>query len=49
MQGVARGFGTVIGATLVVTIIASLLSALDWIPLLGKWLDEISTELYLQK
>ena len=49
LQGIAPGFGTVIGATLVVTIIASVLSALDWIPMLGEWFDGISNELKLSQ
>lgn len=49
LQGIARGFGTVVGATLVVTIIASVLSALDWIPMFGEWFDGISNELNLSQ
>ena len=49
VQGIFRGLGAAIGATVVVTMTASILAALDWLPFLGKWLDLISLELDLPK
>ncbi len=45
VQGTARGLGAAIGATVVVTMIASILTAMDWIPIVGTLLDNFSIEL----
>jgi uncharacterized protein (DUF2062 family) len=41
LRGVASGFGSVIGATIVVAVLAYLLSNVELIPLIGSWLAEL--------
>ncbi|MEO0343979.1 MAG: DUF5665 domain-containing protein [Pseudomonadota bacterium] len=37
LKGVALGLGTVVGATVVLWIIVSVLSQMDFIPVIGQW------------
>ncbi|MEM9715399.1 MAG: DUF5665 domain-containing protein [Pseudomonadota bacterium] len=37
LKGMAIGLGTVIGATVVLWMIVSILSQMDFIPILGEW------------
>ncbi|MEO1563893.1 MAG: DUF5665 domain-containing protein [Pseudomonadota bacterium] len=37
LKGVALGLGTVVGATVVLWIIVSILSQMDFIPVIGEW------------
>ena len=37
LKGVALGFGTIIGATVVLWIVVSILSQMDFIPIIGEW------------
>lgn len=43
-RGVVTGFGTVVGATLVVSLFAFLISRIEFIPIIGEWIKEIITE-----
>ncbi|MGB8621471.1 MAG: DUF5665 domain-containing protein [Paracoccaceae bacterium] len=42
LRGVALGLGTVIGATIVVSIAAYFLAQIDFIPIIGTWASEIA-------
>ena len=37
LKGVALGFGTIVGATVVLWIVVSILSQMDFIPIIGEW------------
>lgn len=41
LRGIAIGFGTVVGATLVVSLFIYLLSGIELIPLIGDWVGDI--------
>ncbi|TCP39767.1 DUF5665 domain-containing protein [Rhodovulum marinum] len=45
LRGLAMGFGTVVGATALVSIIAFSLSQIDFIPVIGDWAAEIAREI----
>ncbi len=46
-RGLAFGLGSVLGATLLVSVLAFILGSIDFVPILGDWakqvLDEIQT------
>ncbi len=48
MKGAAFGLGSVIGASIVVSILAYLLSQIEFIPILGEWIKSILQELEKQ-
>ena len=39
------GFGTVVGATILVSIAAYLLAQIDCVPIIGDWASHIATEI----
>jgi len=41
LRGVAIGFGSVVGATIVVSMFIYLLSGIEFIPLIGDWVGDI--------
>jgi len=43
MSGLFTGFGTVIGATLLVSLVVYWLQGIDWIPVIGDWAEEIAS------
>lgn len=45
LRGLAMGFGTVVGATALVSIIAFSLSQIDFIPVIGDWATDIAREI----
>lgn len=45
VRGMMVGLGTVVGATLLVSVIAYLLAQIDYIPILGEWASEIAREI----
>lgn len=48
MKGLAFGLGSVVGATLVVSFLAYILSQIEFIPILGEWIKSILLELKKQ-
>lgn len=46
-RGIVTGLGTVLGATIVVAILAYLFSHVEFIPLIGTWLSEIIKQIDL--
>ncbi|CRK75015.1 DUF5665 domain-containing protein [Nereida ignava] len=44
-RGLAFGLGSVIGATLLVSVLVYLLSQIDFIPIIGEWATVLSTAL----
>lgn len=44
-RGLAVGLGTVIGASVLVSVLVYLLSQIDFIPLIGDWATEIAAEI----
>ncbi len=44
LRGVAFGLGSVIGATIVVSLLISILSQIEFIPIIGEWAKEIAAE-----
>lgn len=49
LRGLAFGLGSVIGATLVVSLLISLLSQIEFIPIIGEWAQEIMLEIQNSK
>ena len=45
LRGIAFGLGSVIGATLVVSVIISLLAQVEFIPIIGEWANQIIAEI----
>ena len=45
MSGLFTGFGTVIGATLLVSLVVYWLQGIDWIPVIGDWAAEIASRI----
>lgn len=45
LRGLAMGFGTVVGATALVSLIAYSLSQMDFIPIIGDWAAGIAREI----
>lgn len=45
LRGLAMGLGTVVGATVLVSIIVYFLSQIDFIPIVGDWAAEIAREI----
>jgi len=45
MKGIVFGLGSVLGATIVVSILVYLLSQIEFIPILGEWVKLISEEI----
>lgn len=45
LKGVAFGLGSVLGATIVVSILISLLAQVEFIPIIGEWAKEIIQEI----
>lgn len=43
LRGLAFGLGSVVGATILVSVLVYLLSSVDFIPVLGEWASEIIT------
>jgi hypothetical protein len=43
-KGLAFGLGSVIGATIVVSLVVSFLSQTEFIPIIGEWAKEIMIE-----
>jgi len=48
LRGMAFGLGTVLGASLVVSVLAYLLSQIDFIPIIGDWASEIARQIELE-
>jgi hypothetical protein len=44
LRGVAFGLGSVLGATIVVSFVISLLSQVEFIPIIGDWANQIIIE-----
>ena len=44
-QGLAFGLGTVLGGGLVLSIVASMLAQIDFVPIIGEWAAEIARQL----
>ena len=44
-QGLITGLGTVIGATILVSVAAFLLAQVNWVPLIGDWAAQIADEI----
>lgn len=47
-RGLAFGLGSVLGATLLVSIVAYMLASIDFIPVLGDWAKQILDEIQNQ-
>ena len=45
MRGIAMGFGTVVGATILVSFAAYLLAQIDFVPIIGDWATRIAEEI----
>ncbi len=48
-RGLAFGLGSVLGATLLVSVLVQLLASMDFIPVLGDWVAQIIDQLQLGK
>lgn len=47
-RGLAFGLGSVLGATLLVSIVAYMLASIDFVPVLGDWAKQILDEIQNQ-
>ncbi len=45
LMGIAMGFGTVFGATVLVSVVIYSLQGIDWLPIIGDWASEIATQM----
>lgn len=45
LRGIALGLGTVVGATILVSVAAYFLTKIDFIPIIGDWAAEIAAEI----
>lgn len=45
IKGLALGLGTVVGATILVSLIALILSKIDFIPIIGEWAAAIAAQM----
>ena len=45
LRGIAMGFGTVVGATILVSVAAYLLAQIDFVPIIGEWATRIADEI----
>ncbi len=45
LKGMAFGLGSVLGATIIVSLLISLLSQVEFIPIIGEWAKEIMFEI----
>ena len=41
LRGIAFGFGSVVGATIVVSAIVYVLSSVDFVPVVGEWAKQV--------
>lgn len=41
LRGLALGLGSVVGATLLVSVLVYMLSSIDFVPVIGEWANEI--------
>ena len=48
-RGLAFGLGSVLGATIVVSIVAWFISQIEFIPLIGSWATEILKQIEITK
>ena len=48
VQGLVTGLGTVIGATILVSVAAFLLAQVNWVPIIGDWAADIAAEIQRQ-
>ena len=45
IRGLAFGLGTVIGATMLVSVVVVMLSKIDFLPIIGDWASEIARQI----
>lgn len=45
VKGLALGLGTVVGATLLVSMLVLILSNIDFLPIIGEWAAEIARQM----
>ena len=45
IKGLAFGLGTVIGATILVSVLALFLTKIDFLPIIGEWAAEIADQM----
>jgi type IV secretory pathway TrbF-like protein len=45
LKGTAFGLGTLLGATIVMSIIVFILSQVEFVPIIGEWVAEILNEI----
>ena len=45
LRGLAFGLGSVMGATILVSVVGYMLSQIDFIPIIGEWATQIAEEI----
>ena len=45
LRGLAMGLGTVVGATLLVSVLVFILSFIDFVPIVGDWARQIAAQI----
>lgn len=48
LRGLAFGFGSVVGASIVVSIVGFILNQIDFVPIIGDWAKQIATDIMSQ-
>jgi hypothetical protein len=48
LRGLAFGFGSVAGATIVVSIVGYFLNQIEVVPIIGDWAKQIATEIMIE-
>lgn len=48
LRGLAFGFGSVVGASIVVSIVAFVLNQIDFVPIVGEWAKQLATDIMSQ-
>ncbi|MEM1064453.1 MAG: DUF5665 domain-containing protein [Pseudomonadota bacterium] len=49
LRGLALGLGTVVGATILVSLLAFALAQIDFVPILGDWAAEIARQIQIEQ
>jgi hypothetical protein len=48
VRGLALGLGTVVGASILVSVVGFLLARIDFIPIIGEWAVEIARQIEIK-
>ncbi len=49
LRGLALGLGTVVGATILVSLLGFALAQIDFVPIIGEWAAEIARQIQIEQ